>query len=329
VIRLGLAGDVMLGRLVDRFVLADPDIDPVQVWGNTLPLWEAADLRLANLECVIASGGAPWHPKVFHFRAGPRGVAALASAGIHAVSLANNHALDFGSDALLECLALLRAASIHPVGAGATLEEAAAPAVLNADGSTVAVVAVTDAEPQWEAGADRPGLYYVDCDRHGLRPPYREHLAGALRRAREAAEFVVLSAHAGPNWGPPTDEMRALAHEAIDLGADLYWGHSNHTVQGIEVYRGRPILYATGDFVDDYAVDPVDRNDLSCFFEVMVDGAQVVRIVLHPVRIQELHVAIAEGADAEWMHRWLGPRLAALGTAPAVRGALLVVDVAR
>lgn len=146
-IRLGLCGDVMLGRLVDRYVLADPAIDPAFVWGDTLPLWKAVDLRFVNLECVIASGGDPWIPKVFHFRARPRAVEALRAAGIDLVTLANNHILDFGYPALRECLSLLRQASIQWAGAGETADAAAAPAVVAAGGTTAAVVAVADGEP--------------------------------------------------------------------------------------------------------------------------------------------------------------------------------------
>jgi poly-gamma-glutamate synthesis protein (capsule biosynthesis protein) len=325
--RIGLAGDVMLGRFVDRYVLADPSRDPAFVWGDTLPLWRAVDLRLVNLECVIAATGAPWRPKVFHFRAGPRAVEALVAAGIHAVSLANNHSLDFGADALRECLSLLRTAGIRFTGAGETAEEAAAPAVLSVAGVSVAVVAITDAEPQWEAGADSPGTFYVRCDERGLLPPYRDRVAAALARAAGSAQVVICSGHVGPNWGPPTDEMRALAHEVLDLGAHLYWGHSNHTVQGIEIYRGRPILYSTGDFIDDYAVDPVERNDLSGFFEIGIENGEVRRIILRPVRIQGCHVAIASADDSQWMRRWVMQRLAEFGTEGIDAGDAVAVEL--
>ncbi len=325
-VRLGLAGDVMLGRLVDRFVLADPSVDPAWVWGDTLDLWRRADLRLVNLECVIATGGTPWVPKVFHFRARPRALDALAAAGIHCVSLANNHVLDFGYGALRECLALLRRRGLRYAGAGETLEEAMAPAVLEAGHRRVAVVAVTDNEPEWEATPDRPGVFYVACDAHGLREPYRQRVRRALDHARRQAPAVIVSGHVGPNWGPPTPAMRALARQVVDLGADLYWGHSNHTVQGIEWYRGRPLLYAAGDFIDDYAVDPEERNDLSCLFEVLLDDTGVRRIRLHPVRIADFRVTRARGDDVAWMHRWLRARMEECGTRIAFEGDVGVVD---
>jgi len=80
--------------------------------------------------------------------------------------------------------------------------------------------------------------------------------------------------------------MRALAYQIIDLGADLYWGHSNHTPQGIELYKGKAILYSTGDFIDDYAVDSAERNDLSFLMVLELDRNRIVRIVLHPCALK-------------------------------------------
>lgn len=93
------------------------------------------------------------------------------------------------------------------------------------------------------------------------------------------------------------------------------------------IYRDRPILYSTGDFVDDYAVDPDERNDLSCFFEVIADLPRVVRIILHPVRIGGCRVSVASGADAEWMKRWVVPRAAVLGTTLRPDGNDLVAEI--
>lgn len=317
----------MLGRLVDRHVVANSALVPEYVWGNTLSVWRQMDLRMVNLECVIAATGEPWVPKVFHFRAGPRAIDVLLAAGIHLVSLANNHVLDFGAEALRECLARLGRAAIQHAGAGETGREAAAPALLAAGGATLAVVALTDGEPEWVARSDRPGTNYVRCTATGLAEPDRTRVAGVLAQARAAADLVVVSAHVGANWGPPTAQTQALAHELIDLGADLYWGHSNHTVGGIELYQGKPILYACGDFVDDYAVHPAERNDLSCLFEVTVDGGRATRLRLHPVRIEGLRVNLAAGEDLRWMHRWLRDRTAEFHTKLGFDGDVGVVDV--
>ncbi|MBI4277095.1 MAG: CapA family protein [Armatimonadetes bacterium] len=330
VTRLGLVGDVMLGRLVDEYVLADPGRDPAYVWGNTRALFDAVDLRLVNLECVIATRGEPWQrtPKVFHFRARPRALEALRTAGVHFVSLANNHTLDYGDGALRECLDLLRGAGIRFAGAGGDIQEAAAPACVTSGDFRCAVIALTDNEPAWEAGPDSSGVNYVGHGQGGLAEPYLGRVRDAIARARERAGFVIAAAHVGPNWGVPSAEIRALTRQIIDLGADLYWGHSNHTVQGIEIYRGKPILYSCGDFVDDYAVDPEERNDLSFFFELRVRGDAVERILLHPTRIGDFQVNLASGEDARWIRDWIAARSAEFGTRVAQEGDGLVVEVA-
>jgi poly-gamma-glutamate capsule biosynthesis protein CapA/YwtB (metallophosphatase superfamily) len=314
--RIALAGDVMLGRLVDQEVIRLRSLPPATVWGDVLPVLLAADLRVINLECVIGHRGQPWRPdtKAFHFRAHPRAVEVLRAARIDCVALANNHVLDYGPDALAECLRLLSRAGIRSAGAGAGTDEAVKPALLDVPEGRVAIVALTDNEPDWEATETKTGVNYVAYDANGLVEPYRARIAAAIAYARTFADLVIVGAHVGPNWGPPSAAMRSVARHLMDLGADLYWGHSNHTPQGIEVYRGRPILYSAGDFVDDYAVDPEERNDLSFLFVVEADPPGLRRLRLHPVAIEDCRVRLARGTEVEFLHGTMRERCAALGT---------------
>src|SRR5574341_2250104 len=312
--RLGLTGDVMLGRLIDERILGDPGMDPSYVWGDMLEPLGAMDACLINLECVIASSGAPEAGKVFAFRARPRAIEALTAAGVTFAGLANDHVLDYGPDAMLECLAHLRAAGIAAAGAGRDLEEAARASVITASAMRIGVVAMTDNEPGWEAGGDRPGVNVVRCDASGLTGGSRDRIRAAINGAREAADFIIVCAHLGPNWGPPSRATRAVAHQVLEDGAHLYWGHSNHTVQAVELSGGRGILYSTGDFVDDYAVDPEERNDLSFLFEVLVRNGSVEALRLHPVRVEGLRVRRAPPDDACWLRRRLEVLAAASGT---------------
>jgi len=144
-------------------------------------------------------------------------------------------------------------------------------------------------------------------------------VADAIKRARRQAGLVLVSAHVGPNWGAPSVEMRALAHELLDLGADFYWGHSNHTPQGIELYRGKAILYSSGDFIDDYMVDENERNDLSFLFVLCVERGRLARIRLHPVRIEDCRVRLARNEDALFLQKTMQAKCAALGTSIAFR----------
>jgi poly-gamma-glutamate capsule biosynthesis protein CapA/YwtB (metallophosphatase superfamily) len=97
----------------------------------------------------------------------------------------------------------------------------------------------------------------------------------------------------------PRETFRRFARAVVDRGADLYYGHSAHVFQGVEIYRGKPILYDTGDFIDDYAVDPNLRNDRSFLFRVSVEGGDLERLELFPVALPYARVELAKGAERE------------------------------
>ncbi|MCP9469948.1 MAG: CapA family protein [Nitrospira sp.] len=314
--RIALAGDVMLGRGVDESVIRNPASSPAAIWGDVLPVMLAADYRLINLECVISARGRPWRPvtKAFHFRAHPRAIEFLQAATIDCVALANNHVLDYGAEAMLDCLTLLDRSGIGRCGAGSNLNEASAPAWLRSSQGRLAVVAVTDNEPDWEAGPETPGVYFIAYDHQGLRDPHRSRLTQVLAQVRRQADFVIVSAHVGANWGAPSAAMRRLAQEIILLGADCYWGHSNHTPQGIELFDGRVILYSTGDFIDDYAVDPEERNDLSFLFTVDVEQSRATQVRLYPVQIENFRVRLARGEEAALVSGRMRTKCAVFGT---------------
>ena len=98
----------------------------------------------------------------------------------------------------------------------------------------------------------------------------------------------------------PTSEFRVFARRVIEAGADVFWGHSAHIVQGVEVWRGKPILYDTGDFVDDYAVDTNLRNDLSGLFLKSASSRPSSRIDIVPVMIGRCQVNRARGVERNW-----------------------------
>src|SRR5260370_36120287 len=141
--RLVFVGDAMLGRLVNEALKEKP---PEYPWGDTLHLFQRSDMRICNLECALADGGTPWArtPKIFHFRSDAKNVASLKAAQINAVSLANNHTLDFEEEALCETFAVLDAAGISHAGAGRTLGEAALPALWEVQGRKVGLLAFID-----------------------------------------------------------------------------------------------------------------------------------------------------------------------------------------
>jgi poly-gamma-glutamate synthesis protein (capsule biosynthesis protein) len=292
---IAFIGDVMLGRGVDELIGRRP---PESFWGDVGPVLRAADAVVANLECAITARHTPWNKtsKAFHFRARPQAVAVLRAANVRCVSLANNHTLDYQETGLLETLSNLEAAGIRCAGAGPDLDAAGAIAVIDAGGVRLGVAAFTDNEPPFAAGPARPGTSYLDIDGD---PQAGRRVARATAAARDAgADLVVLSLHWGPNMvASPPPRFRDFARAAIDGSVDLVYGHSAHVFQGIEVYRQRPILYDTGDFLDDYAIDAKLRNDWSFVFLLDVDGGRMQRLRLRPVRLTYAEVNFAAGDE--------------------------------
>src|SRR5215831_968857 len=327
--RIALTGDVMLGRLVNQYVIQNRSVHPNALWGDVLPILQGVECRLINLECVISNQGEPWHPrtKEFLFRANPRALDFLLAAQIDGVTLANNHVLDYGTDALLDCLKLLDRAGIKQTGAGATMEEACVPILFKLRDARVAVIALTDNEPEWEATMTKPGVNYVTYNERGLVEPHRSRIVQVLSSVRRRAELVIISAHVGPNWGAPSRAMQALAHDLIDMGVDLYWGHSNHTPQAIEVYTGKAILYSTGDFVDDYMVDRDERNDLSFLFVLERETNGVTRIRLYPTRIEDFGVRLANEREWQFLKRTMQAKCKAFRTIVDVDGQTATISV--
>jgi poly-gamma-glutamate capsule biosynthesis protein CapA/YwtB (metallophosphatase superfamily) len=290
----------MLGRLVnDRL----KDMQPEEVWGDLLPHLAQADLRIVNLEFALTTHLQQWTrtEKMFHFRAEPEAVRVLQVAHIDACALANNHILDYEERGLSDTLRVLDASGIHHAGAGANAEEAATPALIEVHDTSpcrVALLSFTDNEPDFAATAKQPGTNYLEVS---LRNETLARISNSIARARaQGADLVVFSNHWGANFVErPSLEFRNFARRVIELGADIYHGHSAHICQGIEIYRGKSILYDTGNFIDDYAVHPLLRNDRSCLFKLMFEHGKLCRIELLPVSLSVAHVELARGKEFE------------------------------
>jgi poly-gamma-glutamate capsule biosynthesis protein CapA/YwtB (metallophosphatase superfamily) len=305
-VRLALAGDTMLGRKVARAI--DRGREPFAP--EVVAAAAEADLFIVNLECCISARGAPWPDphKPFFFRAPPRAAEILAAIGVDCVTLANNHALDFGAEALLDTFDHLRAAGIPWVGAGTDVAEARAPRVLAAAGVRLAVVGASDHPADFAAAPERPGIAYAD-----LRDdPEGGWLAPAVTAARDGADAVLVTPHWGPNMTPgPTPTVRRAASALLAAGATLVAGHSAHVAHGVH----DRVLYDLGDFVDDYATDEQLRNDLGLLFLVDLDPAHGPRrLEAIPLALDFCRTRIATGADAGWIRRRFIDACAELGT---------------
>ena len=293
---IALIGDVMLGRLVSKQI---PHRSPESFWGNTLPILQNADAVIANLECAITTHPTPWSrtPKVFHFGAVPEAIDVLKSGNISFVSLANNHVLDFEETGFVDTLEHLDRAGIAHAGGGADLAAARRPAIVKAGDLTLAVFAITDNTPEFAATDQRPGTAYCDVADRSSWWPESGNIAAARR---DGADIIVLSAHLGPNMvEQPLPRLRHYKQAMIERGVDIVHGHSAHTFQAVERFQQGIILHDTGDFLDDYAVDPVLRNDWSFIFAIEISNKRMRRLRLYPVRLTLAAVNPAEEeADA-------------------------------
>jgi poly-gamma-glutamate capsule biosynthesis protein CapA/YwtB (metallophosphatase superfamily) len=348
-ISLFLCGDVMLGRGIDQVLPhpGDPRIHeryaasaeayvalaerangriprPVSfnyVWGDALTELHRSqpDVRLVNLETSITTSAEAW-PKGINYRMNPANVGCLTAAGIDCCGLANNHVLDWGRRGLLDTLAVLRAAGIRTAGAGQDGAAAAAPAILDLPGGrrllAFAFASTSSGVPtDWAAGPQLPGVNLLA----DLSPRTARLVAAPAQAMRRAGDIAVASIHWGGNWGYhiPADQ-RAFAHALIDGGFDIVHGHSSHHPKAIEVYRGRPVLYGCGDFLNDYeGITGYEefRGDLAMMYVVRLaaDG-ELLDLALTPLRIRTFRLERAPRRDADWLGGILDRESAQYGT---------------
>jgi poly-gamma-glutamate capsule biosynthesis protein CapA/YwtB (metallophosphatase superfamily) len=292
--RVALAGDTMLGRQVARAIMegCEPLLDD-----DVVTVAAEGDAFIINLECCISDRGSQWPDpaKPFFFRAPPATAKRLAEIGVDCVTLANNHALDYGPQALLDTLEHLSAVGIACVGAGQDVESARAPALLNAGSTRLAVVGVSDHPAAFAAGPAEPGIAYADLREAGIG-----WLADAVADARRGADAVLVTPHWGRNMTiRPAPYIRRAARALLAAGATLVAGHSAHVVHGAE----RCVLYDLGDFIDDYIVDATLRNDLGFLFLVDLDAGGPKRLEAVPLKLEYCHTHLAHGEDARWIRR--------------------------
>lgn len=321
-VRLALAGDTMLGRRVaERIRRSDEPLFAEEVMDAA----RSADLFLLNLECCISDRGERWpaRGKPFFFRAPAAAVEQLITLGVDAVTLANNHALDYGAVALRDTLDHLHGAGIAVAGAGPDRLAARRPLRLTAAGCTVDVIAVADHPADFAAEPNRPGIAYADL-RRGTPVWLLDTVSGAT------ADVVVVTPHWGPNMTvEPPAHVREAATVLTTAGATLVAGHSAHVFHGIgtESDPTRVICYDLGDFIDDYAVDPELRNDLGLLWLIDFDGARPVRLEAVPLALDYCYTRLAVGQDREWIARRLMEASAVLGTAVQEESGRLVVTL--
>jgi poly-gamma-glutamate capsule biosynthesis protein CapA/YwtB (metallophosphatase superfamily) len=236
-----VGGDVNLGRHVGQRLLARPSHDP---FAGIRPVLDHADLAWVNLESPLsAQDGQTVHPSEANVFTGPPiGAEAIARAGIRVVSVANNHAWDYGFDGFLETLKGLSAAGVQPVGGSARPGEQYRPVVVSIRGWSIAVLAAT--------GRFNPG----ELESHEAAPhlanAHDPELTRAVRRARAEHDVVLIGLHVGREYSFFPDHVdRRRFEELVEAGADAVIGHHPHVLQGISWSRHRPLIHSLGNLV--------------------------------------------------------------------------------
>jgi poly-gamma-glutamate capsule biosynthesis protein CapA/YwtB (metallophosphatase superfamily) len=236
-VRLLAVGDIMLAGPMGDFMAKRGRGTP---FAAMKPVFRRADIVFGNLECAVASGGQPIEKK-FQFRADPRRVSVLAESGFTVVSLANNHAWDYGRDALLETVRNVQRTGVRTVGAGANRAEAHRLQIFVRHGVRVGFLAYLGLLPALVPESDSAPCLAMAGDAVIRRE---------VRAARGQVDVLIISLHAGKEGAPtPTPIQRNFARIAIDAGADMVIGHHPHVRQALVRYHRGIICYSLGNFV--------------------------------------------------------------------------------
>lgn len=278
-INLVFAGDIMMADCTDPDVpTMTESVEDIMdkrgaayVFGDTPEVLRPADLAIANLEGTFSDRGKPVANKKYTFRTNPKYAASIAEAGVDIVSLANNHILDYGTEAFFDTLRHLADNSLMYVGAGRNVDEAMEPLYVDVKGSKVAILASSLIIPfnSWRAGDNRPGISHSDNPAMLLKE---------VANARKQADIVAVYLHWGIEYTyTPLSQQRKLAKQLIDAGADMVIGTHPHVVQGLEIYKGKTIAYSIGELVF-WRIDP--RQTM--LLEVSINketGKQTARVI--------------------------------------------------
>lgn len=310
---MGVGGDTLLCRRIERDTLKSNNF--TYAFGDMPPLMKQLDLFFCNLECQISDVGEKMdkgEQKPYHFRARPEMVKALVESGIDIVTIANNHGMDYGPEALLQTIELCRNNGIEIVGGGRNAAEAAAPGFVEAAGLRIGFVGFQSTNTMMNAGPDTAG---VNAVRYQESEHFLTAVKTALIKARKQADLVVFTIHWGPNYRQvPTNRQRLITRKILDMGYDVFIAHSAHQFLAVEIYNGKPVIHDAGNFVVDfYPVEPYwnDRN-LMCVLHFTGTKLQYIEAI--PIYRSGTVTNFADGDIAGNIADRFSNMCAALGT---------------
>jgi poly-gamma-glutamate capsule biosynthesis protein CapA/YwtB (metallophosphatase superfamily) len=287
-VRIVSGGDVMGDRQVQTYAEANGGD---AVLRGIAPVLKKGDVAWTNLESPLTTLGSPWVGKDVTFQGTPLLAPALGKAGIDVVTMGNNHALDYGAAALVDTIKRVEKGGVEVVGAGKNDADAWKPAIVETEGGAkVGFLAWTDIIWPGYIATSGPGVASARVNVTRMK--------NAIRKLAKQVDYVVVGYHWGIEYEnyPNATLQVAVAHAAIDAGADLVIGHHPHVLQGFEVYKKRLIAYSLGDLVFDHYDVPTGQT-------VLVDAVLTptgVTATLVPVYASTAGIpAVQKGAGAK------------------------------
>lgn len=279
------AGDVMLAGTMERYYDAE-GVNRI-LSEELLDEMKNADICMVNNEFAFSTRGTPMEDKQYTFRANPQNVQIMLDMGVDIVSLANNHSLDFGTEALEDTFKTLDDAGILYAGAGDSRERAEELQIIEVNGCKFGFLAATRVIPvsQWNVENRQPGLFATYDD---------TRLVECVKQAREKCDFLTVYVH----WGIereayPKEYQTTIAQHCFNAGADLVIGAHPHVLQGIEFMDGKPVFYSLGNYIFS---QNIARTAL-VKVEVAEDGEVTYSLI--PAYAQNGKTQLCEGTDAE------------------------------
>lgn len=320
-LRFIAVGDIMLGRGVAYWIEKKRSYE--EAFEKVKPDLSIGDVVFGNLESPLTSSTKGLNPNgKIVLRAKPEAITALTSAGFNLLSLSNNHILDHYEKGLFDTMELLDQNGIVHAGGGRNLQEARKLAVIERNGLKIGLLAYTDMAEITFAG-DPYLSFAAGPEKSGVVPRKYETIREDVLKARDQVDLLAVSLH----WGieesfkiPP--EQVQFAHDLIDDGVDIILGHHPHQFQGIEIYKGKPILYSMGNFM----FDQNEHENMESFIvDMKYKGTELTALTAIPVRILEKsYVEIQTGTNASAILERQLSLSAKLGTEPKIRDDILV-----
>ncbi len=285
-VKMIAVGDIMLSRAVEQKMMEYQDYK--YPFLKTAEITSGADLVFGNLETVIISGRIIKSGEMI-FRTDPKSAEGLKFAGFDILSLANNHIMNFGKIGLENTIKILDENNISHIGAGLNSEDIYKPAIRNIGGIKFAFFAFTYNFDQRESS----GRIY------GIADMSIEKMKEIIGKAKLENDIVIVSMHAGTEYAAsPNKQQKEFAESAIDAGADLVIGHHPHTVQTVEKYKDKYIIYSLGNFVFDQMWSEETR--IGAMAEIIFKDKKVESVKFIPIKIYDYaQPMILEGEEGE------------------------------